>query len=297
MTSAHAKELFFPYYINQSRLLDLYAILNGGYSEYEEISTSSEAGKKRSGNGKLEAGGFRLFKIGASLSGSTEHSSGESCSSSMKIVQTTTSMLSIVASTLAERGYIHEIEDAESGSFVIVPVILKINSIKSLINEARELIELSEKMASLNRKSPAKAKNESLVQITKIDNIVRELFGAEEIVFETEEYALVGTISDDCLYQAVRADIIGTELKCLAQVKRVFPEGTRLLKNTVFTKIKDASSKKALIDSLESLVKDSNFEYECDAILEIVGKPVYQLEIIALYQPSIPVGHKVSDCS
>ena len=33
-------ELFFPYYINQSRLLDIYAILNGGYSEYAEITTS-----------------------------------------------------------------------------------------------------------------------------------------------------------------------------------------------------------------------------------------------------------------
>ena len=32
-------ELFFPYYINQSRLLDIYAILNGGYSEYAEITT------------------------------------------------------------------------------------------------------------------------------------------------------------------------------------------------------------------------------------------------------------------
>ena len=31
-------ELFFPYYINQSRLLDIYAILNGGYSEYAEIT-------------------------------------------------------------------------------------------------------------------------------------------------------------------------------------------------------------------------------------------------------------------
>ena len=34
------KELFFPFYINQGRLFDLFAILNDGYYEYAEISTS-----------------------------------------------------------------------------------------------------------------------------------------------------------------------------------------------------------------------------------------------------------------
>lgn len=29
--------VFFPYYVNQNRLLDIYAILNKGFSEYEEI--------------------------------------------------------------------------------------------------------------------------------------------------------------------------------------------------------------------------------------------------------------------
>lgn len=34
------RKLFFPYYINQGRLLDIYAILNDGYSEYSEITTA-----------------------------------------------------------------------------------------------------------------------------------------------------------------------------------------------------------------------------------------------------------------
>ena len=40
-------DLFFPYYINQGRLLDIYAILNGGYSEYTEITTAIGAEKSR----------------------------------------------------------------------------------------------------------------------------------------------------------------------------------------------------------------------------------------------------------
>lgn len=36
-----ADSVFFPYYVNQNRLLDIYAILNRGFSEYEEIKEES----------------------------------------------------------------------------------------------------------------------------------------------------------------------------------------------------------------------------------------------------------------
>ncbi|HJG30553.1 MAG TPA: hypothetical protein K8U80_04055 [Collinsella ihuae] len=288
MSNKYAEELFFPYYINQSRLLDLYAILNGGYTEYEEINASSEATNKKSGSAKVEGSGFKIFRIGGGLSGTIEGGSNEASSSSTKIVQTTTSMLGIVISALNDRGYVRDIASANAGSFIIVPVVLKINSIKSLINEAKALLELSEKMQAVGTKTSGKTKSETLEQVKQIAGVCRELFGAEEIICETDSYALVGTISDEHLYQAVRADIIRTELRCLAQVKRVFPEGTQLMKNTIFTKIRDTSSKKALIESMRALSDNGNFEYECDAIPEIVDKPVYQLEIVALYQSSVP---------
>ena len=41
------KDLFFPYYVNRGRLLDIYAILNNGYSEYEELSYSSSSENKK----------------------------------------------------------------------------------------------------------------------------------------------------------------------------------------------------------------------------------------------------------
>lgn len=56
------------------------------------------------------------------------------------------------------------------------------------------------------------------------------------------------------------------------------------MKNTRFTKFRDKESKKGMINALSELTKNSNFDYESEAITEIEGKPVYQLEIIALYQ-------------
>lgn len=279
--------VLFPFYINQERLLDIYAILNGGYVEYEEVSTASVDSKKKLGAAKIGGnGGFKLFKIGASVDGSLEQFANDSTTLNSKKVQTPASMLSSVVNVLMERGYIKPIEKAKAGSFVLVPSKMKINSIKSLINEAKEMTDLSGKMQSLDKNNPnvTKGKKASMAQIQQISEVVKELFGAEEIVCETDDYALVGSISDSGLYQSVRADVIGSDLQCLAQVKRVFPKGSSLMKNTVFTKIKDKKSKQALIDALKTLTENSNFDYECEAITEIEGKPVYQLEIIALYQ-------------
>jgi hypothetical protein len=287
MAKSETTELFFPYYINQSRLLDLYAILNGGYAEYEEIESTSSRDKKKSGSAKADvSGGFRILKIGGVLNVDGESSKSEQTSLNSKIVQTPTSMLSTVTKTLTERGYIRDLMDSTEGSFVIVPVVLKINSIKALIDEASSLLTLSEKMKALGSSQVGKTKNPTLDQVKKISGIVHELFGSEEIVYESNDFALIGSISEESLYQSNRADIIGTKLHCLAQVKRIFPNGTQLMKNTTFTKIQDKESKAALIESLRKLTEDSNFDYECDAIPEIQGKPVYQLEIVALYQTS-----------
>ena len=113
---------------------------------------------------------------------------------------------------------------------------------------------------------------------------IQVLFGGEEILFEDENYAIIGNIVDSHLYQATRADIIGTDLVCLAQVKRVFPDGTELMKNTIFTKVKDVAAKEKLISAVSQLVDGAIFDFEATAVPSIKGKPVYQIEIIALYQ-------------
>lgn len=277
-------ELFLPYYINQPRLLDIYAILNGGYSEYEEIESlaSSESKKARSGsiNGKM---GFRIFKVGADISGIDEDSELGHEKSNIKLVQTATSMLGIVIGSLRSQGFITDIRDSSEGSFVITTVNAKINSIKSLMNEAKSLLELSKKMSGLGNGGRTPDKTNNIKQIEQIVGVTKELFGSEEIVSDQKEYAIVGTINDEYLYQSSREDIVGRSLTCLAQVKQFYPQGTQLLKNTIFTRMKDKDSKEGMIEALRSL-KDSNFDYQADVISEITGKPVYQLEIIALYQ-------------
>lgn len=277
-------ELFFPYYVNQGRLLDIYAILNGGYSEYAEIST--EVSKEKSKSGKFESnisGGFKLFNFGATVSADADQKASEGSESKEKKVQTVTSILSIVKESLQTKGYlIEDLSNSKAGDFVLLPVVLEINSIKSLLTEMSELLKLTKTMEQL--KVPVKGAQMDIKKVDDVLKAVQVLFGGEEVFFETETYAIIGNISDSNLYQSIRADIIGSELKCLAQVRRVYPQGTGLMKNTIFTKIKDTSAKQKLIDAFSPLIDGNVFEFEATAIPSVENKPVYQLEIIALYQ-------------
>lgn len=276
-------ELFFPYYINQSRLLDIYAILNGGYSEYSEITTA--VSDENSKSGKVEAtasGGFKLFNFGGTIAGDIEKADSRSRENREKKVQTVTSVLSIVTSALSEKGYIGAIESAKPGQFVLLPVTLSINSIRSLISEMSNLLKLAGNMQKIG--ATIKGAGKSNKEIDDILKTIQVLFAGEEVLFETEDYAIVGNIVDSNLYQSSRADIIGTELKCLAQVKRIFPDGTELMKNTIFTRIKDTAAKQSLVDAMNKIADGNFFDFEAGAVFSISNKPVYQLEIIALYQ-------------
>lgn len=286
MADKSKEALFFPYYVNQPRLFDVYAILNDGFSEYEEVETRGSS--EKSGNAKAKAGlaGFKFFKVGidaeAELSG--ELSSTKSSGVSSRKVQTPTSMLGLVLRELRSRKYIHEIEGAQEGDFVVVPVSLQINSVKAVINEAVELTELGKKMQALGSAAKPRQGQDQAKKLKDIAAVTKELFDAEEFVSQTDDYAVIGNLSDANLYQANRADLVGTGLTCLGQVRCVYPEGARLMRNTVFSKFGATADKKALLDSLASITEGGQFEYEAVAIPEINGKPVYELEVVALYQ-------------
>ena len=277
-------DIFFPHYVNQSRLLDIYAIINGGYSEYSEITSTlnTEKSKKGAVEGAL-SGGFKVFNFGGGVSGEAESLKGQSNASTEKKVQTVTSVLSIVKETLKKNNYLHDITDAKPGQFICMPVTLSINSVKGLFTEIQDIIKL------MNDLKKAKIDvGGSLKEINGIDNMLKTfktVFEGEEILYETDNFAIIANIYDSNLYQSTRADIIGIELNCLAQVKRIYPNGTQLLKNTIFTKLKDANAKKSFLDSIADISKQENFvDFESVVVPAIEDKPVYQLEIIALYQ-------------
>ena len=280
-----ASSLFSLCYVNQPRLVDIFAIMNDGLTEYEEIEESSSFGSKSSASAKVKVGpGFRLMKVGASAEAGLEDNERNSASVKGRRVQTVPSMLKIVLDQLEKGCFIKGVAEASEGDFVRIPADFKINSLKSLVNEAVSLVELGDKMKGVGAAEESSKNQGSVKQLRAIANVVKDLFGAEEIVSQEEKYAVVGTISDQYLYQASRRDIVDINLTCFGQVRRIYPNGTQLMKNTVFTKMQDPAAKESFIEGMAKLVEGQSFAFDSTAIVEITDRPVYQLDVIALFQ-------------
>jgi len=277
------KAIFFPYYINQSRLLDIYSILNDGYSEYIEITTSVTRDKDQKTKGEVSTGaGFKLLNIGGTFSSNTSNRLGLKGSNTERKVQTITSILSLVRDNLQSKGYLKDIKEITTGIFVELPVTLRINSIKLLLSEIKELFSLYHEFREAGLK--VQENDKKIVELEKAIKSFRNLFSGEEIFYETSEYAIIGNISDENLYQSQRTDLLGTELKCLAQVKRIFPNGAELMQNTILAKVKDSTRKEDIVGTLMRIIDYDDYAFEATVIPAVKNKPVYQLEIIALYQ-------------
>lgn len=278
-------ELFFPYYVNQERLLDIYAILNGGYSEFSEVTASNSTKKDKKGKAEVTFSGFKIFNFGLGATATGELGKSDSTNEEAKErkVHTVTSVLSMVKRELENRGYLHDIITAKPGQFVCLPVNLSINSMQSLMNELSDISKLSNELTKLSGSSSST----NPINTKSIDNItkgIKKLFDGEEILYQTEKFAVIGNIIESNLYQSVSADLIDVDLTCLAQVKRKFDNGTELMKNTIFSKLKDQKSKVSLINKISEFSQNNVYDFDAVVVPSIKGKPVYQLEIIALYQ-------------
>lgn len=275
-------DLFFPYYVNQSRLLDIYAILNRGYSEYEEISVTNTQVTKKEAKGQFSAStGFKIFKLSGGADMSVQGTHENSDGSTIKKVQTITSILSLVIEILRNKKRLKEPKDSKTGSFVLIPVNLKINSLKKMFDEAMEIIDLVDVAQKAGIKNNVEGVDKA--KFKKITDSIKIIFNGQEILFENNEYAVFGNIYDEYLYQATLDDIIGSDMMCLAQIKRVFPEGAELMRNTVFSKMKDKAVKTQIAEMLKAF-ESENYNFNSTAVVSIMGKPVYQVEIIALFQ-------------
>ena len=127
-------------------------------------------------------------------------------------------------------------------------------------------------------------KKSDISDFNKISKAMKQLINSDEVLFETNDFAIIGNVSDRHLYQASQTDIIGSELICLAQVKKVYKEGTELMKNSTLSKFKDKKLKEGFVNALNDILNNDSYDFSSTVKASIEGKPVYEVEIIALFQ-------------
>lgn len=276
------KDLFFPYYVNKGRLLDIYAILNQGYSEYEEITSSVASEKQKVDKGEMSIGAsFKLFNFGGTASDEKTKTNTENNQSTEKKIQTITSTLRIVLDEMREKKYLCSLENVQDGDFVeLDSITFQINSIKMLMDEIEEILKLYGDLKAFNSREIKTA----VGQFKNVSKTIRTMFNGEEVLFEAENYAVVGNIFDEFIYQSIKSDLINSKYRCLCQIKKIYPEGTSLMRNTIFSKIKDKSYKDNVIKAVQQVCCENGYEFNSTAVAAIENKKVYEIEIIALYK-------------
>ena len=271
---------FTPYYINQNRLFDLYSILNRGYSEYEEITVQSSDAKKTTGKADAAAsGGFKLIKISGGVEGGCEHEKMQSSGTTIKRVQTVTSILGNVLEEMSTKKYIQKICDCKQGGFFEEKVNFTLNSLKKLLDMLKDIVGLTTSISNIGITAQIPYTKKQIEDISKAFTF---LFGGLEVFYETDEYAVIANLKKNCLYLSNLDDILNTELFCFGQIKKIYPNGTNLLKNTTFSKFKSAEIKNDFISKIADFSNNDTLELGITAKAEIEGKRVYEVEIISL---------------
>lgn len=277
------KDVFFPYYVNRGRLFDIYSVLNYGYAEYEEITQTDTIAKQKNDKGQVSIeAGFKLFKFGGTAGDEKTQKDEKGQQHTIKRVQTIASMLRLVIDEMREQKLLQDISSAKEGDFIeLENISFQLNSLKTLIGEIDEVVKIIDLMPNNGLDATTK---KSVKDYANISKAIKTLGNGEEAVYESNDFALVGTIFDECLYQSVKSDLICSPFSCLVQIKRIYPEGTTLMKNTIFNHIRDQKMKKTFIDAINALLKSKEMSFDSSVISEITGKKVYQIEIIAMYK-------------
>lgn len=282
---------FTPYYINQERLIDIFSILNGGYSTFREILTEQKEEKQNKKNAKVKAGGgFKLFNLGADISLDSTKDKLNGVSTKESVVHTVPSMLAKTLDIMDERKYLQNISNSKITSYITFEAEFMINSVEDLMKEAKTIFELSKKLINLNGPSTNKQNNNTTnnnLSTKEIDGIIKNvnpLFNGKEIIGETENYSVFGNIIEKNLYLCEYGELINKKLKCFAQIKNIYDKGTDLMKNTVFSKIKDEKAKTSFISAMESFTQNDAYDFGYTAMANIEDKKTYELDIIALFQ-------------
>lgn len=284
------EKMMLPYYINFNRVLDLYSMINGGYSDYEVVSISGKEEKKSEISGK---GSFSishiLLNIGADAGAKSEKGHIVEKSSEAKKVQTLPSMLKSVYDFLYHNNYINKLDNDNIGDFIELDVRFKINSMRLYFKEIENFLTFCCEGANLDKsKENEKSRKESIKNFKDIiesTKIVQSMFTGDELLDNRlDEYAVFGRFDTDNLYTGNVYSIADTPLKCLAQIKNIYHNGTNLLKDNLTSKIKVEDFINPLMTLFNNSQVNDTFNIDCDIVCDIKNKKVYELEIISLFR-------------
>lgn len=270
--------LFIPMYIDKVKLFDLNSIICGGFSEFNEITISTDNNSTAEVKANM---GFNLFKINGNLDAGVNEDENKKITGNSKYIQTSASMLSNIFSELKNDKIKNEIKDCKIGDFIDINLSFNLNSILEILKKMKILINFGNQALKFDRtsKNTGNLNNE----IKAIDSLITMLNNDSdvvELVSETDEYVYVTYLNKEYLYHTQLERIDGHNLNYLAQVVDI-RDNYSFCNDTVLSEF-NGDYIKDFLESIKDLNKQDVFSKNMNLVTDANGKKIILLDVISI---------------
>ena len=292
-----ASDLPIALYLNQRLTFDILASLEGGFSRFSSVQTTT-SGKTATG---LEGAGelgisnvFALFGVKLSGKGSKNSEQNQSESTTDEIVHTPASLFARLRKELSDRSLIQLVESAADlsnirpGNFVEFEATLRKSPIVDLLSSYSELLSITDlfqeqpsaQQRGKSNRRPVSETSKVLQQINALQSVLTDN-GSQDVIAEVDEMKVVLTVEQNYFVDKTMNDMIDGKFRVFGKATRIISSGSRenisLLRKSSFGKFG------AMIDSIAAVMEGTS----SDADLNFQG-PV-ETEIKSPAMQVIPV--------
>lgn len=270
--------LFIPMYIDKVKLFDLNSIICGGFSEFNEITISTDNNSTAEVKANM---GFNLFKIKANLDAGVNEDENKKITGNSKYIQTSASMLSNIFSELKNDKIKNEIKDCKIGDFIDINLSFNLNSILEILKKMKILINFGNQALKFDRTSKNNGNlNNEIKAIDSLITMLNNDSDVVELVSETDEYIYVTYLNKEYLYHTQLERIDGHNLNYLAQVVDI-RDNYSFCNDTVLSEF-NGDYIKDFLESIKDLNKQDVFSKNMNLVTDANGKKIILLDVISI---------------
>lgn len=178
--------LFIPMYIDKVKLFDLNSIICGGFSEFNEITISTDNNSTSEVKTNM---GFNLFKINGNIDAGVNDEESKKITGNSKYIQTSASMLSNIFSELKNEKVKNEIKNCKVGDFIDLNLKFSLNSVLEILKKMKLLINFGNQALKFDKTNKNNGNlNNEMKSLESLINMLNNDSNVVELVSETDAH-------------------------------------------------------------------------------------------------------------
>lgn len=288
----HSLEI--PLYLNQKIVFDLLASINDGFTQVTKLKTAATTGGNIDGTIEADLGNKNIFTLlGVKLKGKADvgYSKEHNKEQEQEKIHTPSSLFNNLKAQLFKEKLVKRIDknidNIQTGEFVEISGILKINPLITMMENMTRVLELASVMQNDGTGKKAKQKNledkETILQMEAFSKSLKAN-GMVDMICDTEGengFKAVLPVYMDYFFNGNSSEIVDGKFKVLGKVAKVCEQNEKidLLRNTSLSIFKES----LLGEMLSGFNADSNQDMNLGELETTVQGPALLIIPIAIY--------------